>query len=190
MQDSEELELAFLSGKDSVELQGGTYTVFISERMQQRDRGSKRPVLRGLWYYETSNGTLCPFLEETGNILESHFSSSPFESSVVIDDQRSVRRTSSGSFEQIRSATGKVRRVVRGFLPFADRAADSSQENSFVAGSGELELVGAHRRVRGTEATVIELAQGYTQVNLMSDTVELPHARFMVLFTRSSANRS
>jgi hypothetical protein len=158
IEDSEQLEHAYVSGIDRIELRSGTYTVVISERAQFREGGSRRPILRGLWYYEASNGSLNPFPEDAANEIENHFSSVLGETTFALDQQRKIHRTSDGTHEQIRSDTGKVRRIVRGYSPFERQTANT------VDSSWELATIGVHRRTPGTGAAVLELAQGYTQV--------------------------
>ena len=169
-EDTEILEHAFSVGIDQVELQGGLYTVEISERTQLRAGGSRRPVLRGLWYYEASNGSLVPFLEDIANSLETHFSSVLGETTCVIDQQRTIHRTATGSFEQIRSETGRVRRVVRGYIPFENKSAGARREGHSANDNGDsmpgqLVTAGSHGRESVTGVAVLELAHGYTKVN-------------------------
>ncbi len=53
-------------------------------------------MLRGLWYFETSKGSLSPFPESI-SALENIFLASPDVSVVAVDPVRSVRRIPLGA---------------------------------------------------------------------------------------------
>jgi hypothetical protein len=164
--DSSELEHAHTFGVDYVELQCGMYSVTIPDR-SQRTAGTQQSVVRGLWYFEKSNGSLNPYPEDFANVLEACFFASDSCSRVAMDKHRSVRRSPTGSFEQVWTGTGRIRRVIREYLPFQDVELAFGSDASFggkVSSSctpSDFQVVGAHRRAINTIASV--LGQGYTQ---------------------------
>jgi len=114
-----ELEDAEHVGRDRVEFGTGRLPAVLSERIQHNyDAGSKRAILRGTWFFQRSNGTMCPYPEDVAAALELAF---PAKSSVLtsaksrtvttvaVDSARSVYQAmEEGEFAQVHAGTHKV----------------------------------------------------------------------------------
>jgi hypothetical protein len=171
--DSAELEHAHSLGLDHVELQSGMVSVAISDRSQQ-SAGEQHSILRGLWYFEKSNGSMSPYPEDFASELEAWLLAPECCTMVAVDKLRSVRRSHAGSFEQVRSGTGKIRRVIRGFLPSKGTqqacGRDASSENAPSAAYSDLEVVGVRRTAERMSAGFLDLDEGDSQARASSPT--------------------
>ena len=68
------LEEAQLKGQCRVEFGLGQYPAVLAERKQyNHDTGTHRELLRGSWYFQRNDGTLCPYPEDVAEVLEVRF---------------------------------------------------------------------------------------------------------------------
>jgi hypothetical protein len=114
-----ELEDAVLNVRDCVEFGAGRYPAVISERIQHNyDAGSTREILRGTWFFQRSDGTLCPYAEDVAAAIEAEFprhngqaQSTQWKAiGVPVDPQRSVYRAMEvGEYAQVHHDTHTVR---------------------------------------------------------------------------------
>jgi hypothetical protein len=124
-----ELEAAEMSGEDRVEFGAGRYPAIVSERIQHNfDAGTQRDILRGTWFFQRSDGTLCPYPEDLAETLEATFlrnngmrrensSGEPVAATgepvaVPVDSQRTVYMAiEEGEYAQLHCDTHTVRWV-------------------------------------------------------------------------------
>ena len=121
-----ELEDAHLYGRDVVEFGAGRYPAILSQRIQHNyDANSQRKILRGIWFFQRSDGTLSPYPETVASELQREFSvangGQRRESSgigVSVDNQRTVyRAVETGEFAQVHKDTQTVRWVTINYIP-------------------------------------------------------------------------
>ena len=122
--ENSELEDAHAGGRDRVEFGAGRYPAVLSQRLQyNHDVGSQRAILRGTWFFQRSDGTMCPYPEDVAAKLELGFDeASPADAAhgVPVDDQRTVyRAAAAGAFVQVHQGSHKTRWVSVQFKPGA-----------------------------------------------------------------------
>ena len=99
-----------------------SYPAIVSQRLQYNfDADSQREILRGTWFFQKSDGTMCPYDEETAAELEEAFftarGSMRGSLCVEVGDKRSVHRAvEEGEFVQVQSDTQTSRWVSRRFF--------------------------------------------------------------------------
>ena len=65
------LEDALQQGRRVVDFGLGKYPAVLAERKQyNHDAGTHRQLLRGTWYFQRNDGTLCPYPEDVAEALE------------------------------------------------------------------------------------------------------------------------
>lgn len=121
-----ELEDAVLEKRDCVEFGAGRYPAVISQRIQHNyDAGSTREILRGTWFFQRSDGTLCAYPEDVAAALEAAFprhnvkapSTQEKAIGVPVDPQRSVYRAMEvGEYAQVHHDTHTVRWATNVYL--------------------------------------------------------------------------
>lgn len=130
-----ELEDALTAGRARVEFGAGRYPAVLSQRVQyNHDNGSHRQILRGSWFWQRSDGTLCPYPEDVASTLELGFDEAATQGEpanalcgVPVDSQRTVYRAETpGEFVQVHQGSRKTRWVSvkykRGALPIEELA--------------------------------------------------------------------
>jgi len=119
------LEEAFFNRESLVDFGRGVYPAYVDERVQyNHEAGSKRDILRGSWFFQRSDGSLCPFTEIEAYKLEVGFPADPSHSThacVKLNDSHVVFRALPGDFAQVNLQSKSVRWVTpayeRGHLP-------------------------------------------------------------------------
>ena len=65
------LEDALLQGRSRVDFGLGKYPAVLAERKQyNHDTDTHRDLLRGTWFFQRNDGTLCPYPEDVAEALE------------------------------------------------------------------------------------------------------------------------
>jgi len=138
--DSDAMEAAHRAKEDEMKLASGAYTVHVREREQRRmDNGTRRPVVRGTWFFQRSDGRMQPYEEDLAATLQQTFAEAldawePVADakshgvSVEIGQDRKIIYIGRGCFVQIRGDQTRGRMVCCGFDPEALPQEKSSQE--------------------------------------------------------------
>ena len=163
--DSDAMEAAYRAQEDELTLASGAYTVHVREREQRRlDNGTRRPVLRGTWFYQRSDGRKQPYEEDLAATLQQTFAEAldawepvgdakSHGLSVEIGEDRKIVYIGRGCFVQVRGDQTLGRMVCCGFDPEGALPQEKSSQ--------EL-LVVVPLEVRAGRANPIQnLAQGY-----------------------------